>query len=317
MPNSTSIIKRYPIVSYFVFAFSFSWILFLAYLLIPNEISLMLVVLAIYAPACSALIISKILGKKEDKKNVVGRWIVFLIIWLLASITFMVNYLVKVPTFSITIIIGAIFLGLLPAIVISSGFSQNSDIKKVFQSYMKPTGHFGFYLFAILYMPIILLIGISITLLMGQSVAWIDLPSGFELLGYIILTISYTFFFGGGTNEEPGWRGFALPKLQAKFSPLIASLILGIIWGLWHAPMYLPQYGSMFQFIIFLLNTLKITIMLTWLYNRTKGSVLATALLHSIGNLSFEFIPTTLVAEIIQIIVPIVLIIIDRMWKKQ
>jgi membrane protease YdiL (CAAX protease family) len=56
--------------------------------------------------------------------------------------------------------------------------------------------------------------------------------------------------------------------------------------------------------------------MLTWLYNHTGGSVLATALLHTIGNLSFEFIPTTLAAEIIQIIIPIMLIIIDRMWEK-
>ena len=316
MLNLTSIIKRYPIVSFFVLAFSFSWILFLVYMIIPNEISLILVIVAIYAPAYSALIISKITGTKDVKNNALVKWIVFLIVWLIASITFVINYLVKVSSFSLIIMIGGIVVGLLPSIVISSGFSQNLDIKKVFQSYLKPSGHLGYYLFAILYLPLVLLLGISINLLIGQSVIWIALPSGFELFGYIIITILYTFFFGGGTNEEPGWRGFALPKLQAKFSPLIASLILGIIWGLWHAPIYLPQYGSIFQFTIFLLNTLKITIMLTWLYNRTEGSVLATALLHSIGNLSFEFIPTTIVAEIIQIIVPIVLIIFDRMWKK-
>ncbi len=100
-----------------------------------------------------------------------------------------------------------------------------------------------------------------------------------------------------------------------KYFPLVSSLILGLIWGLWHAPMYLPQYDSPFQFILFLLNTLKITIILTWLYNRTGGSVLSTALLHTVGNLTFEFLPATLASDIIQIITPIILIFIDRMWK--
>jgi membrane protease YdiL (CAAX protease family) len=163
---------------------------------------------------------------------------------------------------------------------------------------------------------VIFLIGIGITLTFGQPVAWMPLPTGIELVGLIILTFLYTFFFGAGTNEEPGWRGFALPKLQLKYSPLVASLILGLIWGLWHAPIYIPQYDSVFRFILFLLNTIKIAIVLTWFYNRTGGSVLSTALLHTIGNLTFEFIPTTFASEIIQLVIMILLIFIDRMWKK-
>jgi len=309
-------IKRYRLTTFFILTFVFSWVFFFMYILFPNDISLMLVILAIYAPAFSALIISKITGNKENSNNTRVKWITFIIIWVIATITFIINYFIQVANFSLIILIAAILLGLLPSIVISSGFSQNPDIKIVFQSFVKPKGHFGLYLFAILYLPVVLLIGVAITLVFGASIIWVDIPSGVELFGLIILTLSYTFFFGAGTNEEPGWRGFALPKLQLKFSPLITSLILGFIWGLWHAPVYLPQYGSLFRFIIFLLNTLKITIMLTWLYNRTRGSVLATALLHTIGNLSFEFIPTTLAAEIIQIIIPVMLIFIDRMWKK-
>ena len=309
-------IKRYRLTTFFILTFVFSWVFFFMYILFPNDISLMLVILAIYAPAFSALIISKITGNKENSNNTRVKWITFIIIWVIATITFIINYFIQVANFSLIILIAAILLGLLPSIVISSGFSQNPDIKIVFQSFVKAKGHFGLYLFAILYLPVVLLIGVAITLVFGASIIWVDIPSGVELFGLIILTLSYTFFFGAGTNEEPGWRGFALPKLQLKFSPLITSLILGFIWGLWHAPVYLPQYGSLFRFIIFLLNTLKITIMLTWLYNRTRGSVLATALLHTIGNLSFEFIPTTLAAEIIQIIIPVMLIFIDRMWKK-
>jgi len=242
------------------------------------------------------------------------KWLIFTIIWILATLIFILNVKIEL---SILIIIGAIFLGLLPALMVSSGFSNNPNVKMVFESYIKPTGHFIWYLVAISLVPCSLLLGAVITLLLGQSVTWVSLPYGFELLGLIVMTFIYTFFFGAGTNEEPGWRGFALPRLQLKFSPLIASMILGLIWGFWHTPIYLPQYSSFIQYGVFLLNTIKIAIILTWLYNRTGGSVLATALLHTIGNITFEFLPYTPTSELIQIGIMIVLIITDRMWKKK
>ncbi len=316
MVNLSISIRRYPLISFFIFTFSFSWILFLIYILNPNELSTLLLIFSIYAPALSAIIISKITGNKQNCDNTRVKWITFLIIWVIATFIFILNYLIQIADLPFLIIIGSIILGLLPALVVSSGFSQNLDIRAIFRSYIKPEGHFGWYILAILYLPVIFLIGIVITLGFGQPVVWMSLPTGVELFGLIILTFLYTFFFGAGTNEEPGWRGFALPKLQLKYSPLVSSLILGLIWGLWHAPIYLPQYDSPFQFILFLFNTIKIAITLTWLYNRTNGSILSTALLHTIGNLTFEFIPATLASEIIQIVIPIILIFIDRMWKK-
>lgn len=245
------------------------------------------------------------------------KWFIFTIVWIIATLTFIVNYFRGTSVLSIVIVVGAIFLGLLPALMISSGFSNNPNVKMVFRSYIKPKGHFALYLVAFLLVPVSLLLGASITLLLGQDVSWLSLPYGLELIGLIVLTFMYTFFFGAGTNEEPGWRGFALPRLQLKFSPLIASIILGLIWGFWHTPIYLPQYSSFIQYGIFLLNTIKIAIILTWLYNRTGGSVLATALLHTIGNITFEFLPYTLASELIQLVIMIVLILTDRMWKKK
>lgn len=312
-------IRQFPLLSFFILIFILSWIPFLIYVLIPNEISLIFVIVAVYAPANAALIISYITGEKHNNNNTLFKWVVFVIVWIVATFTFIVMYLFRSSIITsnniIFFIISAIFLGLFPSLVISSGFSKNTDVRDVFRTYIKPSGHFGYYIFAILLLPLIHLIGIGFTMAFGQAVIWPVSP-GFDLFGVIILTFLYTFFFGAGTNEEPGWRGFALPKLQLKFSPFIASVILGIIWGLWHTPIYIFQYDTLIEFFIFLLNTIKISIILTWLYNRTGGSVLATALLHTVGNISFEFIPTTLASEIIQIIVMVVLITIDRMWKK-
>lgn len=313
--NSISFIKKYPLLSFFILTFVISWIFFFIYILFLNVISQLLIFIAIYAPAISALIISRITGLQQNNSKKKLKWVIFTIVWIIATLTFIIN--IRTMDLSIVIIVGAIFLGLLPAIVISSGFSNNPNVKMVFQSYIKPKGNYVWYLVAILLMPSTLLLGAIITLLLGQHVSWVTLPYGLDLLGLIAITFMYTFFYGAGTNEEPGWRGFALPRLQLKFSPLIASIILGLIWGFWHTPIYLPQYSSIIQYGIFLLNTVKIAIILTWLYNHTEGSVLATALLHTIGNITFEFLPYTLASELIQLVIMIVLILTDRMWKKK
>jgi membrane protease YdiL (CAAX protease family) len=75
--------------------------------------------------------------------------------------------------------------------------------------------------------------------------------------------------FGG--QEEPGWRGFALPLLQSRHSPMIATPILGLAWGIWHIPLYGPA-----GFVV----PLVLAVFYTWLYNKTK-SVPPCVLLHA------------------------------------
>jgi membrane protease YdiL (CAAX protease family) len=79
-------------------------------------------------------------------------------------------------------------------------------------------------------------------------------------------------------GEEPGWRGFALPRLQAERSPLLATLILGVLVAAWHAPLLLPQYGLR---PLDLLATVAVTFWYTWLFNHTGGSVLMTIVAHA------------------------------------
>ncbi len=82
----------------------------------------------------------------------------------------------------------------------------------------------------------------------------------------------------GPMGEEPGWRGFAQPRLQADRSPLLATLILALLVAVWHAPLLLPQFGLR---PIELLTTFAITFWYAWLFNRTGGSVLMTLVAHS------------------------------------
>ena len=83
----------------------------------------------------------------------------------------------------------------------------------------------------------------------------------------------------GPMGEEPGWRGFALPGLQADRSPLLATLSLGVLVALRHLPLWLlPQFGASPGDI---LGTLGVTFWYTWLFNHTGGSVLMTIMAHA------------------------------------
>lgn len=93
----------------------------------------------------------------------------------------------------------------------------------------------------------------------------------------------------GPLAEESGWRGFALPRMQARMSALNASLLLGLLWAFWHLPQYLTggvQTGGMMPFPIFVPVTLVLTVLFTWVFNNTRGSLVATTLMHFSYNFS-------------------------------
>ena len=104
------------------------------------------------------------------------------------------------------------------------------------------------------------------------------------LLFYILIT--------GPLCEELGWRGCALPRLLKCFNPFTASLILGALWGMWHLPSFF--LGGMVQaglsLPLFLLNALLVSILVTWVYLHTGGSVLMTVLIHYTVNICISII---------------------------
>ncbi|BAK97405.1 hypothetical protein OBV_02070 [Oscillibacter valericigenes Sjm18-20] len=91
--------------------------------------------------------------------------------------------------------------------------------------------------------------------------------------------------FGGPVGEELGWRGFVLPHLRKKVRPLISGIIVGIIWSLWHLPMFwFHVSGYEINFMGYLLETIYLSILFTWLYERSGGSLFLVILFHSVDN---------------------------------
>ncbi len=100
------------------------------------------------------------------------------------------------------------------------------------------------------------------------------------------LDIADPFLFGllfVGLGEEPGWRGWLLPRLQARMTPLRAALAISPIWALWHLPM-LGEELPFDQLIPFLISLTSASIVLAWLTNRTEGGVLPAMLCHATVN---------------------------------
>jgi membrane protease YdiL (CAAX protease family) len=88
-------------------------------------------------------------------------------------------------------------------------------------------------------------------------------------------------------GEEPGWRGFALPRLQERYGPVWGSLILGTLVGLYHTPAFFtPFLGpiTMSEFVMFQLTAIAATFIYTWVFNGSGGSLLIVILLHAAGN---------------------------------
>jgi membrane protease YdiL (CAAX protease family) len=111
--------------------------------------------------------------------------------------------------------------------------------------------------------------------------ALLEGPLLFLPLFLLILTLT------DGLGEELAWRGFALPRLLTRYNALAASLILGVIWALWHLPLLWTQGNGMFHQPVWLLllDVTAKSVLFTWLFLHTRGSVLIAMLFHGATNL--------------------------------
>ena len=100
----------------------------------------------------------------------------------------------------------------------------------------------------------------------------------------LLLWLAMRTLLGGGMGEELGWRGFALPRLQAVYGPNQASFIFGLVWTFWHLPGHLIGSSPVANIIAQLVVTVPMSYVATWLYGRTGASVLILTIFHGSFN---------------------------------
>jgi membrane protease YdiL (CAAX protease family) len=325
MNKLTHWIKRHQVLAFFLMAYAISWPGFLlVYFIFPGNqvVEGLSAPWVVFSPALTAMLTSGIVEPQPKYAHSHSHWIAFFLSWLFASVIFsLYSWKVQKMDSGVAIILISSIFALFPAWVLSSAYARTPGIRKQFATLLKPRGSVLWYGAIFLIFPGIPLLSLWITRLLGGEARFYLADLGFEGAAIaLLLEFLRGFLMTGGINEESGWRGFALPRLQARHSVIAASLIVGIFWALWYLPYDLapinraPSLAWFLEYRLFW--RVLFGVILAWLYNRTNGSLLAPALFHPAMNaFGNQFSPTT-ISTVLFIALALYAIVSDRMWKK-
>jgi hypothetical protein len=140
----------------------------------------------------------------------------------------------------------------------------------------------------VLLMPAVSLVTVALMVLMGQSIQWeAGVPWQALVPTFVMILLL------NALPEEYGWRGYALGQMLGRRSALTASLILGLLWGLWHLPLHFIDgtVQSAIPVYEFVLQQMVLAVFYTWLFNNTRGTVSVAILFHAVGNIMGAAIP--------------------------
>ena len=197
-------------------------------------------------------------------------------------------YKVPIAWFMILFILGAIAGPTLGAYLVTNALDGKDGRRKLFRRYFQWRVGLPWYVLAIFGFPMIYLIVGSVVL---GNVPLADMAANWATFfsPYLIAVLIFPAFITWG--EEPGWRGFALTRLQEHYHPLLSTAIVGFMHGLWHLPVFTFVSGPIplgpFDLPGFALNiatTIATAMLFTWVFNHAGGSVLIAVLIHASLN---------------------------------
>lgn len=321
MKTIRRIVIENQLLSFFSLTYFTSWLLFLPVFLMGDQQAYgILALIGLFCPALINIFVSRIITNKSVENPRSRRAIAFFLAWILSTAVFSFHVEITSGIGSPFAVIIYAVIALIPASIIAAVYSKFPTVRASLSSILHPRGHIVWYLFALLLPWIVKWISVPITNRLGwQTLSMPDPVHGtLRLFEWISVSFMYILLFAGGLNEEAGWTGFALPRLQARWNPLIASVFLWFFWILWHIPMQLAGFWNpdLVDFIRALIGTFFARFIFTWLFNKTKGGVLSAMLFHASANASFEFLPATYIHMILEAAIAIVIIFAARMWQK-
>ena len=177
----------------------------------------------------------------------------------------------------------------LAALILLFIYKEKNELVEVRNRLFKANVNYRYYLISLLGPAIIVLPSILINqLITGTTPTFNDASEW-----YLIIVIFFYVLFLSVIGEEIGWRGYALPKMIDRFGALKSGIYLGIIWALWHLPLFFMEgeFHQSIPYYIFFIDTICISVIITWLFIKTKGSLLIVILFHTTSNVTLGIFP--------------------------
>jgi membrane protease YdiL (CAAX protease family) len=275
-------------------------------------------------PGLAGIIVTAITNTQPRQGPRKAFWIAFLVAWFISALVCLANlkFIERFPLSPAAV--GLFTISVVPvAFVIASAYSRIPAVKSYLSSLIRLRGVWGWALLAVVLFPALVLISVPIdSLLNKQTISSYQFSdAGLALIGLVIVKFLYQFFFFNATGEETGWRGFVLPRLQAQTSPVLAALIIGVFWATWHFPFWQAegQPVSTVEFLVAMyIGHMLLSVLIVWICNRAGGSILVAGITHAATNTAQAFIHLRDFRSLYVtfFIAVLVLILIDRMWKK-
>ncbi len=199
-----------------------------------------------------------------------------------------------------------LFLGLLGPMLAGIGFTYLTQGKEGRRDYWLRIIDLKrirarWYLVIFLFVPVLTALAALLDILSGGSGAALEKAAAHSLSEpFAIIPFALYLFFIGPFIEELGWRGYVLDRLQTRWNALVSSLILGMVWALWHLPLFFIKDTYQYNlgvgspsFWLFMIDIIPGAVLLTWIFNNTRRSTLAAILFHFMGNFTGELIAAT------------------------
>jgi len=240
MIKLTDWIKHHQVAAFFIITFAISWGLGFSWGAIFKRNQFLLLPLAFVAtcgPGLAGIIITAVTNTQPRQGPRKAFWIALLVAWFVSVLVCLANLKFIEQSSLSPAAIGLFTIAVVPvAFVIASAYSRIPSVRNYLTSLIQLRGVWGWSLLGLVLFPALHLISLLInSFLNRQPIPSLQFPyMSLALIGLIIVKFLYQFFFFNATGEETGWRGFALPRLQTRTSPLTAALIIAIFWAPWH-----------------------------------------------------------------------------------
>lgn len=194
---------------------------------------------------------------------------------------------ISVPlTFEPFLILGSWFPNIAAFLVIAFVLKQKGGVKQLLKGWLKFKVPAFWYLVA--FSPVVFAV---ISMFIYKLLYGVNPVSEivFDPISMLALIIIST--VTGATGEELGWRGFALPRLQVRMNALNASMVLGVIWTLWHLPLWFAGLGyENIPFGAYVILVMSYTVLITWACNNSRGSMVIVTIFHLMMNVAMNIL---------------------------